>query len=172
MDIRHNWKVAMLLCWVFAPGSGTFRVDRTGKAFAKNITQHIPPYHSSAAEKRLPKTLSPEMFAGDRIVESAYSVAAKIRPVLYQLPCYCGCAATDHHKCLLDCFVGTHASACDICLKEVFYAYAEINKGRSVKYIRDRIIRGDWTRVRVTDIKLPDRERTSHGRLPSHSKAH
>src|ERR1700676_4045612 len=51
----------------------------------------IPSYHAYALKPPFPATLDPKQFP-DALNRNVYALAAKIRPVLYQQPCYCYCA--------------------------------------------------------------------------------
>lgn len=108
----------------------------------------IPSYHAYALKPPYPATLDPLRFP-DALNRNVYSLAAKIRPVLYQQPCYCYCDRHAGHKSLLDCFVGTHGSECDICQKEAVLAYQLTKKGKTPAQIREAIIRGDWRAVNL-----------------------
>jgi hypothetical protein len=103
----------------------------------------IPSYHAYALKAPFPATLDPKQFP-DALNRNVYSLAAKIRPVLYQQPCYCYCDRHEGHKSLLDCFVSTHGAECDICQKEAVLAYQLTQKGKTPAQIRAAIIRGDW----------------------------
>jgi len=45
------------------------------------------------------------------------------------------------------CFEGTHGAQCDVCMNELFYAYGEKQKGKTVAQIRKGIIEGEWKNV-------------------------
>ena len=106
----------------------------------------VPSYHAYALKPPFPATLDPKRFP-DALNRNVYALAAKIRPVLYQQPCYCYCDRHAGHKSLLDCFVGTHGSECDICQKEAVLSYQLTQKGKTPAQIRAAIIRGDWRAV-------------------------
>jgi hypothetical protein len=106
----------------------------------------IPSYHSYALKPPYPATLDPRQFP-DALNRRVYALAAKIRPVLYQQPCYCYCDRHAGHKSLLDCFVGTHGAECDICQKEAVLSYQLTQKGKTPAQIRAAIIHGDWRAV-------------------------
>jgi len=108
----------------------------------------IPSYHAYALKPPFPATLDPKKFP-DALNRNVYALAAKIRPVLYQQPCYCYCDRHEGHKSLLDCFVGTHGAECDICQKEAVLAYQLTQKGKTPAQIRAAIIRGDWRPVNL-----------------------
>src|SRR6185437_6355702 len=50
----------------------------------------IPSYHAYALKPPFPSTLDPKNFP-DALNRNVYALAAKIRPVLYDQPCYCYC---------------------------------------------------------------------------------
>jgi hypothetical protein len=108
----------------------------------------IPSYHAYALKAPFPATLDPKQFP-DALNRNVYALAAKIRPVLYQQPCYCYCDRHEVHKSLLDCFVGTHGAECDICQKEAVLSYQLTQKGKTPAQIRAAIIRGDWRAVNL-----------------------
>jgi hypothetical protein len=106
----------------------------------------VPSYHAYALKPPFPATLDPKQFP-DALNRNVYGLAAKIRPVLYQQPCYCYCDRHAGHKSLLDCFAGTHGAECDICQKEAVLSYQLTQKGKTPAQIRAAIIRGDWRAV-------------------------
>jgi uncharacterized protein with PCYCGC motif len=108
----------------------------------------IPSYHAYALKPPFPATLDPKQFP-DALNRNVYALAAKIRPVLYQQPCYCYCDRHAGHKSLLDCFVSAHGSECDICQKEAVLSYQLTQKGKTPAQIRAAIIRGDWRPVNL-----------------------
>lgn len=108
--------------------------------------QGIPSYHAYAATPPIPSTLDPKQFP-DALNRNVYALAGRIRPVLFQQPCYCYCDRSVGHKSLLDCFGSTHGTQCDICQKEAVYAYQQTQKGKTPSQIRGGIIRGEWNSV-------------------------
>ena len=117
------------------------QMDKSGPA-----DQGIPSYHAYALKPPIPATLDPQQFP-DPLNRNVYGLAAKIKPVLYQQPCYCYCDRSVGHKSLLDCFASEHGSQCDICQKEAVLAYQQTQKGKTPAQIRAAIIRGDWKSV-------------------------
>ncbi len=109
-----------------------------------------PAYHAGPPRGPLPQTLSPDQFSDPR-VKNAFAMAARIRPVLYQQPCYCHCDRAFGHKSLLSCYTGTHASVCEVCLMEGIFAYQETQKGKSPTQIRKEIEAGQWKKVNLND---------------------
>ena len=123
-----------------APGA-QMRMDMPGPT-----DQGIPSYHAYALKPPIPATLEPKEFP-DALNRNVYALAAKVKPVLYQQPCYCYCDRSVGHKSLLDCFASAHGSQCDICQKEAVLAYQQTQKGKTPAQIRAAIIRGDWKSV-------------------------
>lgn len=109
----------------------------------------VPAYHRQAPAGLLPTTLSPTLFP-DPVVKNSYAIAARIKKTLYQLPCYCHCDRSAGHGSLLDCYVSQHASGCDICIKETFYASEQSRKGKTLAEIRQAIIKGAWEQQDLT----------------------
>jgi len=109
----------------------------------------VPAFHNSVPAGPLPTTLSPTLFT-EPIAQNAYSVAARIKKILYQEPCYCHCDRSQGHGSLLDCYASKHAAVCGICEREDFYAYEQSRKGKTGAQIREGIERGDWQGVDMT----------------------
>lgn len=111
----------------------------------------LPAYHKAPPKGPLPATKDPAQYAQKPIVMRVYELAGKVRPVLYQLPCFCSCDKFAGHTSLLDCFVDAHGEECGVCQREAVYAYEQTKAGVSVKKIRELIISGEW---RKTDMSL------------------
>jgi Protein of unknown function with PCYCGC motif len=109
----------------------------------------IPAFHSQVPAGPLPATLSPETFT-DVLVQNAYALAARVRKVLYQQPCYCHCDRSQGHGSLLDCFAGKHAAECGVCIREGLYSYEQTRKGKTPAQIRQGIEHGEWRQVDLT----------------------
>lgn len=114
----------------------------------------VPAHHTSLPEGPLPATMRPSDFS-QPIVQSAYRLAARIKKVLYQQPCYCHCDRSQGHGSLLDCYVSRHAAECGVCLQEDFYSYEQVHKGKSAAQIREGIERGDWKKVDLKKYESP-----------------
>ena len=110
--------------------------------------QGIPSYHAYALKPPFPVTLDPKQFP-DALNRNVYTLAAKVKPVLFQQPCYCYCDRHEGHKSLLDCFADKHGAECDICQKEAVFAYQQTQKGKTPAQIRAAIIHGDWNQVNM-----------------------
>ena len=108
----------------------------------------VPAFHKQPAQGAYPPTLEASLFT-DKVVFNAYTVAGRIKSVLYQQPCYCHCDRSQGHGSLLDCFVSRHGSGCNICMMEAFYSYEQTQKGKTPTQIREGIIRGNWEKVDI-----------------------
>jgi Protein of unknown function with PCYCGC motif len=124
-----------------------------GRGQAEGL-EPVPAYHTEIPKGPLPATLSPSLFS-EPIVQNAYALAAKVRKVLYQQPCYCHCDRTQGHGSLLDCFAGKHAAECGTCIREGLYSYEESRKGKTAAQIRESIERGEWQAVDVSKYQTP-----------------
>lgn len=128
----------------------TISLASPGPLGGARATDDVPPYHADAPPaKDLPDTLDPMKFP-DAITQNAYAMAAKVRPVLYQQPCYCHCDKELGHGSLLDCFTGMHAAVCNVCKWEGIYAYNETKKKKTPAQIREGILKGEWKKVDLT----------------------
>jgi uncharacterized protein with PCYCGC motif len=125
--------------WNYPKHSG-YEVAPAGPGSASEKT---PPYSSTAPTGTLGPTLAADEF-DDPDARQAYQVAAKIEPLLYQLPCYCHCDRTDGHKNLLACFRSYHGANCLTCQREAVFAYDQFQNGKAAPEIRRSIIHGDW----------------------------
>jgi Protein of unknown function with PCYCGC motif len=114
----------------------------------------VPAFHSEVPKGPLPATLNPSLFT-DVIVQNAYGLAARVRRVLYQQPCYCHCDRSQGHESLLDCFAGKHAAECGVCIREGLYAYEQSRKGKTAAQIRDGIEKGEWQPLDLTKYQAP-----------------
>jgi hypothetical protein len=114
----------------------------------------VPAYHDTVPSGPLPQTLSPSLFT-DPVAQNAYRLAARVKKVLYQEPCYCHCDRSQGHGSLLDCFAGKHAAECGVCVREDFYAYEQTQKGKTPSQIRDGIEQGEWQKVDITKYQSP-----------------
>jgi hypothetical protein len=124
--------------------------SRSAGRSAQDINpEPVPAFHDTVPAGPLPATLSPSLFT-DPVAQNAYSIAARIKKILYQEPCYCHCDRSQGHGSLLDCYAGKHAAVCGVCEREDFYAYEQSRKGKSATQIREAIERGGWQGVDVT----------------------
>jgi hypothetical protein len=118
----------------------------TAQASQAEPAVRIPSFHPAPPAKPLADTLDPAQFS-DPLTKNAYAMAAKVKNVLYQQPCFCYCDQNDGHHSLYDCFVTAHASTCNICRYEAILAYEENRKGVSAEQIRKELIHGDWKKI-------------------------
>jgi hypothetical protein len=126
----------------------------SSRAQGASDTEPIPAFHSELPAGPLPATLAPETFS-DAVVQNAYALAAHVKKVLYQQPCYCHCDRSQGHGSLLDCFAGKHAAECGVCIREGFYSYEQTHKGKTPAQIRDGIEHGEWRTVDLTKYQTP-----------------
>jgi hypothetical protein len=88
-------------------------------------------------------------------VQNSYKLAARVKRVLYQQPCYCHCDRSQGHGSLLDCFAGKHAAECGVCIKEGLYSYEQTKKGKTAAQIRDGIEKGEWQQLDLAKYQTP-----------------
>jgi hypothetical protein len=121
-------------------------------AISADDETRVPAFHQGppAASAKLPPILGKEQLWGEndqyRYQSRSYQIAAKIQPILYQMPCYCYCDRMGH-KSLHSCFENTHGAQCATCMKEVFYAYQMSKQHKTASQIRKGIIAGEWKQV-------------------------
>jgi Protein of unknown function with PCYCGC motif len=114
----------------------------------------VPAFHNQAPAGALPATMSPDNFS-DPVVQNAYALAAHVKKVLYQQPCYCHCDRSQGHESLLDCFVSKHGAGCGTCVREDLYSYEQTHQGKTPAQIRAGIIRGEWQSVDISKYQTP-----------------
>jgi hypothetical protein len=114
----------------------------------------VPAYHAQAPKDALPATMDPQTFTQPEVM-NAYAIAARVKKVLYQQPCYCHCDRSQGHGSLLDCFVSKHGSGCNICMNEAFYAYEQTRHSKTPAQIRAGIIKGEWQTVDTRKYATP-----------------
>ena len=88
-----------------------------GMSHDGSVSEPTPAFHSEAPKDPLPPTLQPSLFPTS-VVYNAYTVAGRVKKVLYQEPCYCHCDKSVGHGSLLDCFASHHGSGCGVCQRE------------------------------------------------------
>lgn len=121
---------------------------------AQTADEPVPAFHSEAPHGQLPQTLSPSEF-NDVVVQNAYTLAARVKRILYQQPCYCHCDRSQGHTSLLDCFASKHGSECGVCMREAIYSYEQSHKGKTAAQIRAGIERGEWRDVDMSKYVTP-----------------
>jgi Protein of unknown function with PCYCGC motif len=100
-------------------------------------------YHKEPPSGPLPATLDPASFAGNEGAILTYSIAAKIRELLYQEPCYCLCNKLKGHRSLLDCYTSDHGAVCHMCQLEVIFVYEQSKAHKTTAEIRDAMETGE-----------------------------
>jgi len=123
-------------------------------AAAPGPDSDIPAYHAAPPTGALPDTLDPKQFPDAR-TQKVYALAAKVKPVLYQQPCYCRYDREVGHTSLLDCFGDNHGSICDVCKKEAVYSYQQTKLGKSPGEIRAGIMAGKWKQGDLEKVDSP-----------------
>jgi hypothetical protein len=114
----------------------------------------VPAYNAGPPSKsaKLPPILGKEQLWAENAQfpyqTHAYELAAKIPAVLHQQPCYCYCDRMGHNS-LHSCFEGTHGARCEVCLKELYYAYSQHEKDKTASQIRKGIVQGEWRQVNL-----------------------
>ena len=138
----RTYRVALVVALLLAAGTAC---SGHGAASQDRQTPQPPErhaYHDHPPMESLPLTLDPEQFKEDRVAYLAYAVAAQIREVLYQEPCYCPCDRQDGHHSLLDCFTSDHGARCLICRKEALLCFRLHKKKKTPGQIRDAMANG------------------------------
>ena len=140
--------LALGLALMAIPDRATPRSPQVGNP------ETVPAFHSEVPKGPLPATLDPGQFDGV-LVQNAYAVAARVKRVLYQQPCYCHCDRSQGHGSLLDCFAGKHAAECGVCIREALYSFEQSKKDKTPAQIRDGIEKGEWQQVDVSKYQTP-----------------
>ncbi len=120
----------------------------------QGAAEPVPAFHAEAPHGQLPETLSPSEFS-DVVVQNAYTLAARVKKILYQQPCYCHCDRSQGHTSLLDCFASKHGSECGVCMREAIYSYEQSHRGKTAAQIRAGIERGEWHDVDMSKYAAP-----------------
>jgi hypothetical protein len=132
---------------------GAVAIAGSSPAAPRSASNDVPAHHTTPPDGALPDTLDPAKFT-DGLTQNSYAMAAKIKAVLYEQPCYCYCDRTDGHHSLLDCYTGDHASVCNVCRMEGIFAYEQTRKGQTPAQIRKAIIHGDWKKLNPQDYQI------------------
>jgi hypothetical protein len=149
MQMKREWLAGAVLfagmaVAVLIPMSAHSAAQQNGAA----ADEPVPAYHTQLPPGELPQTMDPAEF-DNAVVKNSYAVAAKVKKVLYQQPCYCHCDRSVGHGSLLDCFTSKHGSGCNICMSEALYSYEQTRKGKTAAQIREGIQAGEWRHVDV-----------------------
>ena len=146
MQSKRGWVMGSVLCAMslfVMLHSGARLSARSAPAQSE---EPVPAYHAQAPTEALPDTLDPAQF-DNPVIKNSYALAAKVKKVLYQQPCYCHCDRAHGHTSLLNCFTTTHGSMCNVCMAEALYSYEQTRKGKTATQIREGIERGDWQHI-------------------------
>ena len=159
--MRKSSSVAVILVFTIAGlGFGLLHAQDASQPSTQQTAQEkiqapdVPAYHATRSKERLPETLDPSQFS-DQQTKNVYALAAKVKNVLYQQPCYCHCDKEMGHTSLLSCYTDRHASVCSLCQKEAVLAYTETQKGKTPAQIRKEIIDGKWKDVDLSAYETP-----------------
>src|SRR5256885_16641270 len=145
-EMNPSRKIVMVVGAIAVAAVALLAVPRGAESRGAQGNEPTPAYHSQVPQGALPETMDPAAF-NNPIVQNAYALAAKVKRVLYQQPCFCHCDRSIGHESLLDCSVGKHAAVCDVCMKEALYAYEQTMKKKTAMQIRDGILHGGWQEV-------------------------
>ena len=145
MRIKRKWVasgvlLAGMVAAVLLPISARSAAQQSGG------DEPVPAYHTQVPAGELPQPMDPAEF-DNPVVKNSYAVAAKVKKVLYQEPCYCHCDRSVGHGSLLDCFTSKHGSGCNICMAEALYSYEQTKKGKTPAQIREGIQKGEWRQI-------------------------
>src|SRR5215467_4942174 len=145
MQIRREWIAGAVL---FAAMCAAILIPVSARSAAQqnNASEPVPAYHTQLPPGELPQTMDPTEFENP-VVKNSYALAAKVKKVLYQEPCYCHCDRSVGHGSLLDCFTSKHGSGCNICMAEALYSYQQTKKGKTTAQIREGIQKGEWRQI-------------------------
>jgi hypothetical protein len=151
---------AAMLALAFCYGMAYRTAAYASPAKTPSVTPNVPPYHAHPPRGPLPQVLPWAEFAGNPCAENAYYFAARIRPILYQQPCFCPCSKELGHRCLLDCFTrpDKHAALCATCLQEAIFSYQQAMQGVNAQAIRAKIIKGEWKKVDLAKYNQPPKQ--------------
>ena len=107
MQIKREWLAGTVL---FAGMTGAVLIPINARSAAQQNSaadEPVPAYHTQLPPGELPQTMDPAEF-DNPVVKNSYALAAKVKKVLYQQPCYCHCDRSAGHGSLLDCFTSKH----------------------------------------------------------------
>jgi Protein of unknown function with PCYCGC motif len=116
-------------------------------------------FHDHPPVGPLPATLDPGSLNNNHPAFVAYVLAAQIRELLYQEPCFCPCDKHNGHQSLLDCFIGDHGISCHLCQQEAIFCFREHKRGKNPTQIREALNHGKaWDLAWKTDVEHLYRE--------------
>jgi Protein of unknown function with PCYCGC motif len=154
----RNYRIFFLFLFIFTFASAANLIHWGVLAQTNGQTPHphqfgAPIYHHHPPEEDLPPTLNADQFRDQRPAYVAYTLAAQIKDVLYQAPCYCACNRTQGHRSLLDCFTGNHGASCPICQKEAIFCFLQHRQKKELKQIREGLAKDAANKI---DLENPD----------------
>jgi hypothetical protein len=154
--MKGTIELALALVILGVGGFGLARAQNNvqNSPSASAAVSDVPAHHEAPPKGRLPATLDPKLFP-DAQTQNVYALAAKIKKILYQQPCYCHCDREVGHQSLLDCYVDRHAAACATCKMEAVFAYEESRRGKTAAEIREEITAGKWRTVDLSRYSTP-----------------
>jgi hypothetical protein len=100
----------------------------------------VPVYHDHPPAAPVAETLDPGQFKENRAAFVVYTLAARIKETLYQVPCYCPCNKHLGHESLLDCYTSTHGVGCQTCQREVLFCF--LKRKKDPTWLREQIAKG------------------------------
>ena len=110
------------------------------------------PYHDRPSSEALPETLDASQFADQHASYVVYTLAARMKTTLYQVPCYCPCDRHWGHLSLLDCYRDRHGAFCPTCQKEILLCFRDDQRGKSPAQIRSEIAKGKAWKIDVEKV--------------------
>jgi hypothetical protein len=146
------YAVAALL-FLFGMRLATLSQAREARTSAAPLAKTVPAYHPAYPKPQFAPTLPASDFPKNAVAQHAYATAAKIEPLLNQLPCLCDCQGK--HSTLLDCYEDRQAAHCIACQRETYFAWQESRDGQSASEIRKEILRGAWKNTTLSTWKRP-----------------
>jgi uncharacterized protein with PCYCGC motif len=150
----HNRKMLCGVLLIFTTIVAEIPQRAASRLLQDVADQSVPAFHAGPPRAPLPATLDPQLFA-NAVVQNAYALAARVKKLLYQQPCYCHCDRSQGHGSLLDCFAGKHAAECGVCVQEGLYVHEQARKGKNAAQIRAGIEKGQWRSVDLSKYQTP-----------------
>lgn len=151
--MRGKKGIALLVALI-AVAFGIMVLPQRVTSQSQSAEEQVPAFHAEAPRGPLPETLSPAQFP-NVVVQNAYALAARVKKILYQQPCYCHCDRSHGHGSLLDCFASKHGSECGVCIREALYTYEQSRQGKSAAEIRQGMQHGAWQQVDISKYQTP-----------------
>jgi hypothetical protein len=134
---------AFLLCTLLGGTMALISRSANSQTASPPVPRRLAYHDHLSATPLLPDTLDPAQFLNSRSAFVAYSLAARVKETLYQVPCYCHCDRERGHQSLLDCFTDKHGALCVICQKEAIFCFLQKQKGKNPAEIREAMAKGE-----------------------------